>query len=117
MLNRHKIILICTLLLTSLAGFAQQRFFNLTAEDVRIDSLLPEFVCAIPVTGDYQDSIYHVTIKYPEFIDMGEADIARCKKITKGQLSEMPAVTQRMVVERRKARLEVFLTPVTFRTS
>lgn len=115
MLNRHKIILICTLLLTSLTGFAQQRFFNLTAEDVRIDSLLPEFVCAIPVTGNYQDSIYHVTIKYPEFIDMGEADIARCKKITKGQLSEMPVITQRMVVERRKARLEVFLTPVTLR--
>lgn len=34
-----------------------QQFFNLTAEEVKIDSVLPRFVYSKPLSDDYQDSI------------------------------------------------------------
>ena len=103
------------LLLTSLVGLAQQRFCNLTADDVRIDSLLPEFACAIPLGTAWQDSTYTVSIKYPEFMDMSAADVAKTKKLVHNGLPVMPEITQQIVVERKKARMEVALTPIVFR--
>ena len=68
------------LLLTSSLAHAQE-FFNLTAQEVRIDSLLPLFSHTFELGTDYADSVYTVSIDYPEFIDMSEADIARYQHI------------------------------------
>lgn len=54
-------LLLCTLQ----AG--AQRFYNLTADEVTIDSVLPHFTYSIPLEGNYADSVYKVTIDYPEF--------------------------------------------------
>ena len=54
-----------------------QKFYNLTAQQVKIDSVAPTFACAIPLSGDYADSVYTVSIAYPEYIDMTAADVAR----------------------------------------
>ena len=43
------------------AGAQTQRFFNLTVEDIAIDSMLPEFKYSIPLGKNYQDSIYTLT--------------------------------------------------------
>lgn len=92
-----------------------QRFYNLTAEQVRIDSLLPTFYCSIPLGGCYADSSYTVTIAYPEFIDMSRADIERCQSIHPQPLPAMPEVSQQMGVVRKQGRLDVSFTPLVCR--
>ena len=59
-----------------------QKFYNLTAQQVKIDSVAPTFACAIPLSGDYADSVYTVCIAYPEYIDMTAADVARYRLAT-----------------------------------
>ena len=34
-----------------------QKFFNLTADEVRIDSVLPRFSCTLPLDGAWADSV------------------------------------------------------------
>ena len=66
--NRH--ILITLLLLCCCMTTAAQRFYNLTADEVRVDSFVPRFATSIPLGENYADSVYSVSILYPEFIDM-----------------------------------------------
>ena len=90
----------------------QQRFFNLTVQDVTIDSLLPHFHYAIPVGEQYTDSIYELEIRYPEFIDMSKADIDRYKALTSVVPPALPEIHQQMTVERKRGVLEISLTPI-----
>ena len=99
----------------SLTAKAQQRFFNLTAEQVRIDSLLPVFTHHVPLGPDYADSVYTVSIVYPEFIPMSEADIERCEKIMSKSLPAMPEVSQVISVDRKQGELTVSFIPLVFR--
>ena len=92
-----------------------QRFFNLTAQEVRIDSLLPVFTYAYPVGPQYADSAYSVAIAYPEYIDMTEEDVARYCQLTDQPLPEMPEVSQRMTVSRKQGTLYVSFVPLVFR--
>ena len=91
---------------------AQQRFFNLTAEEVRIDSVLPVFAYSFPLSGNYTDSTYTASIVYPEFIPMSDADIRKYQKITDSDLPAIPDVKTQIVVERKKGSLEVFFVPL-----
>lgn len=59
-----------------------QRFFNLTSSEVRVDSVLPRFVYSIPLTGAYRDSVYTVSLKYGEYIDMTASDIANYNRLS-----------------------------------
>lgn len=99
----------------SLTAKAQQRFFNLTAEQVRIDSLLPVFTHHVSLGPDYADSVYTVSIVYPEFIPMSEADIERCEKIMSKSLPAMPEVSQVISVDRKQGELTVSFIPLVFR--
>ena len=94
---------------------AQQRFFNLTADEVRIDSVLPVFTCSLPLHDNYADSTYTVDIVYPEFIDMSATDISRCRQLCKQPLTELPKVFSNVVVERKKGALEVIFVPLVVR--
>ena len=68
-------------LFLSITMYAQQ-FFNLTAEQVKIDSVLPYVSYSWQLGEHYADSIYEVSIVYPEFIDMDAADVKRYYSIT-----------------------------------
>ena len=59
-----------------------QAIFDLTASQVKIDSLLPVFTWQKPLGPHYADSVYTVSIVYPEFINMSEADIRRYQEIS-----------------------------------
>ena len=102
------------LVLCSLSISAQE-FFNLTADEVKIDSVLPSFVYERELGTAYADSVYTVSIVYPEFIDMSQADIARYKKITDYALPELPEVHQYIGVSRRRGTLYVSFLPLVFR--
>lgn len=79
-----------------------QRFFNLTAQEVSIDSLLPVFTYAYPIGPRYADSIYTVSIEYPEFIPMSDADVKRYHEISGETLKAMPdAAAHRCFTEAR----------------
>ena len=92
-----------------------QRFFNLTAGEVKLDSLLPTFNYQIDLGTDYADSIYKVSIVYPEFIDMTPTDIARYKRISGAPLPEMPAVEQNLTVARKRGAIDVSFMPLVMR--
>ncbi len=92
-----------------------QRFFNLTAQEVRIDSLLPVFTYAYPVGTHYADSTFTVSIEYPEYIPMSTADVERYKVLTDEPLKAMPDITTRMTVARKKGTLYVSFVPLVYR--
>ncbi|MBQ3624683.1 MAG: type IX secretion system sortase PorU [Prevotella sp.] len=92
-----------------------QRFFNLTADEVRIDSVLPQFTYSIPLSSDYADSVYTVRIVYPEFVPMTASDVRKYQSITTDSLPQLPIVEQRIVTERKKGKLEVMFVPLAMR--
>ena len=109
---KRKILGFLLLLLAVSAHAQKQRFFNLTVEDVTIDSLLPHFTYAIPIGENYADSVYQLEIRYPEFLDMSSADIARYNALSGAPLPTLPEIQQQMVVERKKGILEFSLVPI-----
>ena len=91
---------------------AAHDFCNLTAEQVRIDSMLPYYAQSTPLQGNFADSVYTVEIQYPEFIDMSEGDIRRLRQITDEQLPALPEVQSYVGVERRKGMLCYGFVPI-----
>ena len=89
---------------------------DLTASQVRIDSLLPVFSWQKSLGPRYADSLYRVHIDYPEFIDMSADDVGRYLTLTDGQLpGSMPVINQSVGVVRKQGLLDVSFVPVVFR--
>lgn len=108
-------ITIAWLLICYTLSFAQQKFFNLTAEEVRIDSVLPEFTHSFPLGTAYADSTYSVRLDYAEYIDMSARDIERLQRITSTVPPSSPIVNSSIVVDRKKGRLEISFIPIVYR--
>ena len=111
---KRYIIIGIALLLSTLTARAQQ-YFNLTADEVRIDSLLPVFTHKMPLGYSYADATYNVSIAYPEFIPMSEADIRRYQQITDAPLPSLPEISQVVSVDRKQGELIVSFVPLVFR--
>ena len=97
------------------AANAQQVFFNLTAEEVRIDSVLPFFSYRQMLGANYNDSVYAVEIDYPEFIDMMPGDIEKYQLISDEVPGMLPEMDTHVSVERKKGVLETGFTPIVYR--
>ncbi len=97
-----------------LSDLTSRAFVNLTAEEVRIDSVLPTFSYAFPLSESFADSVYTVSIDYPEFIDMSPTDISRMQCIIgeAPSLPQLPTISQTVGVSRRQASLLVSFTPL-----
>ncbi len=102
-------------ILAGITATSAQNFFNLTADEVRIDSVLPRFSYSFPLPENYSDSLYTVEIVYPDFVDMSSRDVLRYHAITSDSLPELPKVEQRVVVERKRGHLEATFVPLVFR--
>lgn len=113
-MTKRKILLsvIALLLCCNIMGGSVQKFFNLTADEVKIDSVMPRFACSLPLGGAWADSVYTVKIEYPEFYDMSSGDIERCERLAGGSMPEMPEVEVNVVTERRRGHIEVSFVPV-----
>ena len=85
-----------------------QHFVNLSARDIRIDTVLPAYTHAFPLHGQYRDTIYTASIKYPEYINMTDDEVKRYLSIS----PHPDVIEQNVVIERKKARLEVIITPI-----
>lgn len=92
-----------------------QKFFNLTADEVKVDSILPYFTYSMPLRGAWADSVYTVNLEYAEFIDMSDADTERYMKVSGKPLPAMPDVLSNVVTERKRGHLEVSFMPIVMR--
>ena len=111
--DQMKRYIILTILCLSLSAHAAaQVFFNLTANEVKIDSLLPLFTYQQELGAHYADSVYEVSIDYPEFFDMSAADIKRYHAISQDELPELPVVKSHVSVSRKQGVLEVSFVPL-----
>ena len=110
MKNRY-IATLLLLLCCTLCG-AQKRFFNLTADEVKIDSVLPLFTHAVQLDEHYADSVYTAEILYPEFIDMSAADVARYEELSGEDLPTLPQVTTATLVNRKQGVLHLSFVPL-----
>ena len=110
-----RLSILSLLLLLTCRGASAQEFFDLTADEVRIDSVLPLFTYTRELGAGYADSVYTVAIEYPEFIDMSETDVARLSQITDKTLPAMPEVHQYVGVSRKRGTLYVGFVPLVCR--
>ena len=113
MIKRYVIGLLS--LLCCLTGTMAQGFVNLTSQELSIDSMLPYYTYAKDLGRNYNDSTYSVSIEYPEFVAMTEAEVARYKSITKDSLPSLPLVKQDVTVSRKIGQLEIAFVPLVFR--
>lgn len=111
----RKLIFTLAITLATTAISRAQDFFNLTAAQVRIDSLLPSFSYTKDLGANYKDSVYDVRIDYPEFVVMTEADIRRYLAITTDTMGAMPRIDKHIGVSRRRGQLDVAFVPIVFR--
>ncbi len=107
-------LLFCLMVFLPLTAGAQ-RFFNLTAEQVRVDSVLPVFSCDYPIGAHYADSTYTVTIEYPEFIPMSETDVARLRQVCDASLPALPVVSQTFSIDRKQGMMHLTMVPLVYR--
>lgn len=111
-----KLYTIILLLTCIISVQAQKRFYNLTADELRIDSVLPTVAYSIPLPDNYQDSTYTLTIKYPEYIDMPAADIKKFKEISNNTLpSATPDIKSFIGINQKKAIFTATISPVVYR--
>ena len=112
----NRLYTIILLLIITLSAQAQKRFYNLTADEVKIDSVLPKTVYSHYLPSNYADSTYSLVLKYPEFIDMSARDVALYKVLTKGKRpGTMPSVDDFITIDRRKACFTATFCPVVYR--
>ena len=77
--------------------------------------MLPVFTYKQHIGACYADSTYSVTIEYPEFVTMSDADVRRYHAITDASLPEMPEIMQATSVDRKQGELTVSFVPLVFR--
>ena len=111
----RRFVLLQTILLCVAVKAMSQSFFNLTADEVKIDSMLPCFAWSSPLSGNFADSVYTVTIDYPEFRDMSDTDIRRYRRIASDSLPNLPVVNTAITFDRKKPSLGVSFIPLVYR--
>jgi len=88
------------------ASAGSSKFFNLTAQQVRIDSMLPSFAYTMPLPAQYQDSVYSVKLLYPEYIDLTTAEARRFEKLG-GSRQQQVELSQQVLFDRGNPSLQV----------
>ena len=93
-----------------------QQFFHLTADELRVDTLsAPQFTHVMPLPEAWRDSVYTVSIVYPEYADMAAADVANYKRLVAEQPDAEPKVETHVTFDRKRASLLAAVNPVVFR--
>lgn len=93
-----------------------QQFFHLTADELRVDTLsTPQFTHVMPLPEAWRDSVYTVSIVYPEYADMAAADVANYKRLVAEQPDAEPKVETHVTFDRKRASLLAAVNPVVFR--
>ena len=113
-INLRVIHFLLCLCLTSVSAVAQ-RFYNLTSDEVRVDSIMPLFSHNEALPANYRDSVYSVDIAYPEYADMPSADIANYRRLTNVLPPDTPLLNTNVVLNRKQPSLQTSFCPVVYR--
>ncbi len=100
------------LLLWSVALAAQERFVYLTTEDVQIDSVIPHLGYSIQLPANYQDSVYSVSLVYPEYIDMAPSDIEKFHRLSDTEAPSFPTPQTEIVFNKKSPILKTTVMPI-----
>lgn len=111
-----KVTYILTLLLFTLSLQAQKAFRNLTADEVKIDSVLPTVTYSYPLSGINAGISHDFRLLYPEFIDMSADEILAYKKLQGETVpGEMPVIDTYITTGRKQSTFSATFCPVVFR--
>lgn len=110
-----RIVYTILFLCLSLTNSSAQKFYNLTAKEVRVDSVKPVFCHTETLPRNFSDSTYNVEIVYPEYADMPRADIDNYRRITTVLPPAMPHIETNIVMSRKQPSLSTSFCPVVFR--
>ena len=83
-------------------------------QDMRGDTLLPYYGCRIPLSNNYEDSLYSITIEYPELVRLSDSDIENWNLLQR-RILEWPAVDTYISISSKRASLEAGFVPIIFR--
>ena len=108
----HLIICLCMTLVSATA----QKFYNLTSQEVKVDSVMPVFAHTESLPAAYRDSVYTFEIAYPEFADMPSADIAAYRRLTSALPPALPKVESYVSFDRKQPMLHAELCPIVVRS-
>ena len=93
-----------------------QQFFHLTADELRVDTLYaPQFTHVTPLPEAWRDSVYTVSVVYPEYADMRATDVANYKRIESELPDAEPRVETHVTYDRKRASLLTTVNPVVYR--
>lgn len=107
----RRLLALAAVWLTVSASVAQT-FYELTDDELAIDSVLPTFHCSFPLPANYGDSVYSVSIEYPEWTPMTDDEIRNYRRLTDNVPGEKPAIRQFVTTQRRQSSLHVSFTPI-----
>ena len=110
----RNIYIVLTLLLAAVQASAQ-KFYNLTAKEVRVDSVLPIFSHTESLPANYRDSVYSFSIAYAEYADMPRADIEAYQRIESNLPAAQPRLETSVVIDRKQPSLLTTFCPVVMR--
>ena len=110
----QKYLLLAVAFIAMSASAGSSKFFNLTAQQVRVDSMLPSFAYTMPLPAQYQDSVYSVKLLYPEYIDLTTAEARRFEKLG-GSRQQQAELSQQVLFDRGNPSLQVAFSPIVFR--
>lgn len=110
----RNIYIVLTLLLAAVQASAQ-KFYNLTAKEVRVDSVLPIFSHTESLPVNFRDSVYSFSIAYAEYADMPRADIEAYKRIESSLPATQPHLETSVVMDRKQPSLLTTFCPVVMR--
>lgn len=110
----RNIYIVLTLLLAAVQASAQ-KFYNLTAKEVRVDSVLPIFSHTESLPVNFRDSVYSFSIAYAEYADMPRADIEAYKRIESSLPAAQPHLETSVVMDRKQPSLLTTFCPVVMR--
>ncbi len=113
-MKKRQIVLFAFLCCALLKTGAQE-FFNLSAEDISLNTHLPVFTHSIQLGEHFQYTDYEVTIEYPEFMDMSEADVQRYHELCNDSLPELPRINTQLSIDRKQGILDISLMPLVCR--
>ena len=113
-MTQRTIHLLLALVLGWLTAGAQ-RFYNLTADDVRTDSVLPIFSHTEPLAGAWRDSTYRFEIAYAEYVDMPPADVLHYTRLHPGPTPAQIEPPTDIALDRKRPQLSTAFCPVVLR--
>lgn len=105
-----------TLLALAVMPASAQQFFHLTANELHVDSMsAPQFTHVVPLPEAWRDSVYTVSVVYPEYADMPLGEVENYKRIADALPAAEPTVTTVVTYDRKRPSLLTTVNPVVFR--